>query len=89
MKVTTSRATPLSKMHPCALQSSMLKGCIPTADGAEDFYSIERRRRVRRIYLAMIAEFDAMVGEYMSAVEDAGLTDRTVFIVTSGELSAQ
>jgi predicted AlkP superfamily pyrophosphatase or phosphodiesterase len=31
----------------------------------------------------MIAEFDAMVGEYVAAVEDAGLTARTIFIVTS------
>ena len=54
---------PLSEMHPCGLQSSMLKGCIPTAEGSDDFYSIERRRNVRRVYLAMIAEFDAMVGE--------------------------
>ena len=37
---------PLKEMHPCALQSSMLKGCIPTSEGAEDFYSVERRRRV-------------------------------------------
>ena len=54
---------PLSEMHPCGLQSSMLKGCIPTAEGSDDFYSIERRRNVRWVYLAMIAEFDAMVGE--------------------------
>jgi len=31
----------------------------------------------------MIAEFDAMVGEYITAVDDAGLTSRTVFVVTS------
>jgi len=33
--------------------------------------------------LAMIAEFDAMVGEYVSAVRDAAKFDNTVFIVTS------
>jgi hypothetical protein len=49
----------------------MLKGCIPDAKGAEAFYSIARRRKVRRVYLAMIAEFDAMVGEYIRAVDDA------------------
>jgi len=32
--------------------------------------------------LAMIAEFDAMVGEYVQAVKDAGKYDNTVFIVT-------
>jgi arylsulfatase A-like enzyme len=31
----------------------------------------------------MIAEFDAMVGEYIRAVDDAELTSRTVIIVTS------
>jgi arylsulfatase A-like enzyme len=74
---------PLDQMHPCGLQSAMLKGCIPTAAEAEDFYSLKRRRNVRRVYLAMIAEFDAMVGEYVHAVDDAGLTERTIFIVTS------
>ena len=74
---------PLDKMHPCGVQSAMLKGCIPTAAEAEDFYSIKRRRNVRRVYLAMIAEFDAMVGEYVKAIDDVGLTERTIFIVTS------
>ena len=105
---------PLDELHPCDLQSSMLKGCTP-ADGDADFYSVDRRRRIRRICapsesrartlpiaralparretdrsplaavsdLAMIAEFDAMVGEYVSTVEDAGVTASTVFIVTS------
>ena len=31
----------------------------------------------------MIAEFDAMVGEYMAAVKDTGLWENTVFIVTA------
>ena len=31
----------------------------------------------------MIAEFDAMVGEYVRAIDDVGLTDRSIFIVTS------
>jgi choline-sulfatase len=40
--------------------------------------------RIRiQVYLAMIAEFDAMVGEYITAVADAGLTSRTIFVVTS------
>jgi arylsulfatase A-like enzyme len=80
---------PLHTVHPCAFQSSMLKGCIPDTDTAADFYSVERRRRVRRVYLAMIAEFDAMVGEYIRAVEDAGLTGRTVFFVTSDHVRRQ
>lgn len=31
----------------------------------------------------MIAEFDAMVGEYMQAVEDAGIANNTYFVVTA------
>jgi hypothetical protein len=58
---------PLDTLHPCALQNSMLKGCAPNASGATDFYSRARRRKVRRVYLAMTAEFDAMVGEYTCA----------------------
>ncbi|EDQ84361.1 uncharacterized protein MONBRDRAFT_34742 [Monosiga brevicollis MX1] len=74
--VTVPDWAPLDELHPCDLQSVMLKGCLPNQDNATavtNFYSKDRRRRVRRIYYAMIAEFDAMVGEYMQAVEDAGL----------------
>lgn len=39
--------------------------------------------RIRTIYLAMVAEFDAMVGYYMKAVEDVGKFNNTIFIVTS------
>jgi len=74
---------PLSDIHPCDLQSSMLKGCDPTVKNTEVFYNKTRRQRIRRIYLAMIAEFDAMVAEYVDAVDKANLTDRTVFIITS------
>jgi arylsulfatase A-like enzyme len=63
----------------------MLKGCTPDDESADAFYSVDRRRRVRRIYLAMIAEFDAMVGEYMQGVKEAGeaVWRNTVWIVTS------
>ena len=70
-------------MHPCDLQSSMLKGCLPSHDEQGAIEDEARRRNVRRIYYAMIAEFDAMVGLYIDAVEKAGLADNTVFIVTS------
>lgn len=73
----------LDKLHPCDLQSSMLKGCTPSDKDSAAFYSPDRRRRIRRIYLAMVAEFDAMVGAYMTAVEAAGVWNETVFIVTS------
>merc|ERR1719502_1661297 len=63
----------------------MLKGCLPpnNTEPGSYFYSKEHRIKIRTIYLAMIAEFDAMVGEYIQAVKDAGKFDNTVFIVTS------
>ena len=73
----------LDELHPCDLQSSMLKGCTPSYEEEEGFYSVDRRRRIRRIYLAMISEWDDMVGEYLKAVNDSGRWGNTVFIVTS------
>merc|ERR1712151_1198537 len=72
-------------MHPCDFQSSMLKGCLPPHDSAVGsyFYTESHIRRIRTIYLAMVAEFDAMVGEYVKAVQDIGKFNNTVFIVTS------
>jgi arylsulfatase A-like enzyme len=75
----------LEHLHPCDLQSTMLKGCLPlAANETSAFYSVARRRCIRRIYHAMIAEFDAMVGRYMEAIKDeGGLWENTVFVVTS------
>jgi len=73
----------LSAMHPCDFQSSMLKGCLPPEGSSGDFYTTKHRVHIRTIYLAMVAEFDAMVGEYIKAVKDSGKFDNTVFIVTS------
>lgn len=97
-----------TSVHPCDFQSSMLKGCFPinttTLSNTEDsddinfvLHSKERRRNIRRIYYAMVAEFDAMVGRYISTIMDelvaadnndnnyAGdsFANNTVFIVTS------
>ena len=76
---------PLSEMHPCGLQSSMLKGCTPVQNKSDpnDFYAPAQRKKIRSIYLAMVAEFDAMVGYYMDAVKAAGVWEQTVLIVTS------
>jgi len=74
---------PLEELHPCDLQSSMLKGCIPSTQSADAFYAKKRRRRLRRIYYATIAEFDAMVGRYVDALQGAELWNDTVLIVTS------
>ena len=61
----------------------MLKMCTPSDDHAAAFYSEARRRNVRRIYAAMVAEFSDMVGAYMDAVKQANVWNQTVFIVTS------
>jgi arylsulfatase A-like enzyme len=73
-------------MHPCDFQATMLKGCVPNASvpgEVASFFSHARRQRIRRIYYAMIAEFDAMVGAYIDAVEESGLADNTIFVVTA------
>ena len=82
-KVKVPEWEPLPDLHPCDFQSSMLKGCLPSDNESQAFYSITRRRQIRSIYYAMIAEFDAMVGKYMEAVQQAGAWNNTVFIVTS------
>eukprot|EP00966_Prymnesium_polylepis_P011522 265312-Prymnesium_polylepis.1 len=73
----------LDEMHPCDLQSSMLKGCIGSAADRAEMESESRRRNIRRIYYAMVAEFDDMVGAYMDGVKAAGAWNNTVWIVTS------
>jgi arylsulfatase K len=82
-KVQVPAWKPLSDLHPCDFQSSMLKGCLPSKNESQSFYAIARRRKIRQIYYAMIAEFDAMVGKYIEAVKQAGFFNNTVFIVTS------
>ena len=51
----------------------------------------EMVRLVRRIYFAMIAEVDAMVGQVVDAVDKAGLADSTYVILSSdhGELAME
>ena len=82
-KVEVPEWRPLLELHPCDFQSSMLKGCTPADADAAAFYSRARRREVRAKYYAMINEFDAMVGQYLDTVDELGVGDRTVFIVTS------
>ena len=62
-------------LHPCDLQASMKRGCTPggaNASALADFYSVARRARVRRVYLAELEEFDAMVGLVVAALDAAG-----------------
>jgi len=48
-------------------------------------------RRVRRIYFAMCAEADAMIGELLAALDACGLTETTTVIVSGdhGELAME
>jgi arylsulfatase K len=46
-------------------------------------FSDEMVKMVRRVYFAMIAEVDAMVGELLAAVKQQGLADSTYIIFTS------
>ena len=54
-------------------------------------FSEEAVKTVRRIYFAMIAEVDAMVGEILSALNDTGLNDSTTVLFSSdhGELAME
>jgi arylsulfatase K len=51
----------------------------------------ETVRRVRRIYFAMCAEADAMVGELLSALDECGLNENTTVIFSGdhGELAME
>ena len=66
---------PLEQLHPCDLQAAMKRGCTPgsTNESAHAaFYDPERLRRVRRVYLAELEEFDAMIGAVVAALDAAG-----------------
>ena len=66
---------PLESLHPCDLQAAMKRGCTPGANNETAraaFYDPERVRRVRRVYLAELEEFDAMVGAVVAALDAAG-----------------
>lgn len=54
-------------------------------------YSDEMVKRVRRVYFAMCAEADAMLGPLLEAYDELGLADSTYVILTSdhGELAME
>mmetsp|Transcript_11694 Transcript_11694/g.35063 ORF Transcript_11694/g.35063 Transcript_11694/m.35063 type:complete len:582 (+) Transcript_11694:20-1765(+) len=79
-KVTVPTWPALSELHPCDFQHSMRKGCTPADVNASWFFAADRVREIRAVYYAMIAEYDAMVGEYVESLYDP---ESTVFLVTS------
>lgn len=82
-KVTVPSWPPLAEMHPCDLQAAMLKGCTPSSVNASAFSDPARVKRIRTIYYAEVAEFDAMLGEYIAAVKASGQWNNTVWVVTA------
>jgi arylsulfatase K len=77
-----------STMHPCDLQAIMKRGCAPGAGNASafaDFYSPARRARVRRVYLAELEEFDAMVGAVVDALVAAGRWNNGTMLVLAAD----
>ena len=79
---------PLEELHPCDLQAVMKRGCAPGFDNASAraaFYDPERVKRVRRVYLAELEEFDAMVGSVVDALRAAGRWDANTYVVLSAD----
>lgn len=70
------------------MQVSMKKGCA-LAPGYQN--TTEHKRAVISAYYAMIVEYDDMVGEMVASVESAGLTDNTIFVLSSdhGDMQMQ
>eukprot|EP00043_Microstomoeca_roanoka_P002730 m.39995 g.39995 ORF g.39995 m.39995 type:complete len:549 (-) comp11678_c0_seq1:123-1769(-) len=77
-KVTIPQWIPISQMHPEDLQSSMKKHMASDLC-CNDTFKVD----VRQHYYAMIAEYDAILGTVLDAVDDAGVWNNTYMIVTS------
>ena len=82
-KITVPEWAPLEDMHPCDVQSSMLKGCTPPDTARANFSDPARIARVIRIHYATLAEWDAMLGAYIAAVKESGQWECTSLIVSA------
>ena len=79
------------------MQTSMKKGCAvgkSTPDhpqGTAFLNTPAHKRGIIAGYYAMVAEYDDMVGAYVSALKEAGLEESTVLILTSdhGDMQMQ
>lgn len=69
---------PLDAMHPCHLQASMKHGCL-----VPEFNNATRIAAVRRVYLAELEEFDAMVGAAVATLAQSGRLNRTMIILSA------
>jgi arylsulfatase A-like enzyme len=72
---------PLEALHPCHFQMAMKHGCTPSASDYAGFHNATRVARVRRVYLAELEEYDAMVGQVIAALEASGRRDNTWVIL--------
>ncbi len=76
----------LNAVHPCDVQAIMKRGCAPGKDNETAhaaFFDPVRIARVRRVYLASLEEWDAMVGHVVAAVDAAGRRNNTVFVLAA------
>jgi arylsulfatase K len=73
-----------AKLHPVMEYMSVRKDTFRA-------FTNQQITDIRRTYFAMIAELDAMVGEVVRAVDEAGLRDSTYIIFTSdhGEMNME
>ncbi|NXY86514.1 ARSK Arylsulfatase, partial [Alcedo cyanopectus] len=78
------RWSSLSEMHPVDYYSSYTKNCTGE-------FTNQEVRNIRAFYYAMCAETDAMLGEIISALRDAGLLKTTIVVFTAdhGELAME
>jgi len=79
------------KVPPADEQDHPVMRYMRTAKNWEHGFADEMARKVRRVYFAMIAEVDAMVGAVLSAVERLGLGESTYVIFASdhGEMAME
>ena len=70
-EVCSSLSLSLASANDVAPRESSLLCTISLSLYLYSFYDLERRRKVRRVYYSMIAEWDEMVGCYVEAVERA------------------
>lgn len=75
---------PMAAMHPVDYFSTFTKNCSGP-------FTVEEVKSIRAFYYAMCAEADAMLGEVISALREAGLLNNTVVIFTAdhGELAME
>jgi arylsulfatase A-like enzyme len=79
---------PLDQLHPCDLQTVMKRGCSPGANNASAyaaFYDPARIAHVRRVYLAEVEEFDAMVGSVVDALKASHQWNNNTFIILAAD----